>query len=100
MNNPEIERAGNGRGDGGDRPDRHELREGTLSDAPADRADEGQLDGAWTTDGAGRGETVERAGTDRRIQTAAGGQRDGMEATARDADGSGRAGNSGRRCWP
>src|SRR3990172_369749 len=95
MTNREIGCAGDTGRDVRDSADRHELRTGEVPRAPAGRADEGKLDGAWATDGAGGGEAAERVGADRRVQAAPGGRADGMDHPAGDVDGGGRAGPVG-----
>src|SRR3972149_2860755 len=95
MRNRGVDGASDTGRDAGDPRDRHELPAGEVPGAAADRADEGQPDSVWATDGAGGRATGERGGTDRRLQAASSGRGDGMDEAPGDIHGSGRAGAGG-----
>src|SRR3972149_2373825 len=95
MRNRGVDGASDTGRDAGDPRDRHELPAGEVPGAAADRADEGQPDSVWATDGAGGRATGERGGTDRRLQAASSGRGDGMDEAPGGIHGSGRAGSVG-----
>src|SRR3972149_1881112 len=95
MRNRGVDGASDTGRDAGDSRDRHELPAGEVPGAAADRADEGQPDSVWATDGAGGRATGERGGTDRRLQAASSGRGDGRDGARADSRGRGGAGAVG-----